>query len=51
MILGTFIENEGTLQRRAHAALGVYTIIPKIIFMVFLKKFLIKGLTLGAIKG
>ena len=51
VILGTFIENEGMLQWGALAALGVCTIMPTILFMVFLQKFLIKGLTLGALKG
>ena len=51
VILGTFIENEGMLQWGALAALGVCTILPTILFMVFLQKFLIKGLTLGALKG
>jgi multiple sugar transport system permease protein len=51
VILGTFIENEGMLQWGALAALGVCTIMPTILFMIFLQKFLIKGLTLGALKG
>jgi multiple sugar transport system permease protein len=39
------------LQWGALAALGVCTIMPTILFMIFLQKFLIKGLTLGALKG
>ena len=31
--------------------LGMCTILPTILFMVFMQKFLIRGLTLGALKG
>jgi len=48
--LGTFIENGGMLQRRALAALGVCAIMQTFIFIVFLQKFPIKGLTLSVIK-
>lgn len=49
--LATFVENEGMLQWGAMSALGIFTILPVLIFMVFLNKFLIKGLTLGSLKG
>ncbi len=51
VILATYVENEGMLQWGALAALGVWTVLPMILFMLFLRKFLIKGLTLGALKG
>ena len=51
VVLGTFIENEGMLQWGALAALGVWTVMPTLLFMLFLRKFLIRGLTLGALKG
>lgn len=51
VVLATYVENEGMLQWGALAALGVWTVLPTILFMLFLRKFLIKGLTLGALKG
>jgi multiple sugar transport system permease protein len=51
VVLATYIENEGTLQWGSLAALGVWTIMPTLLFMLFLKKFLIRGLTVGALKG
>jgi ABC-type glycerol-3-phosphate transport system permease component len=33
------------------AALGVWTVMPTLLFMLFLRKFLVRGLTLGALKG
>jgi multiple sugar transport system permease protein len=49
--LGTFVEGEGMIQWGQLGVLGMCTILPTIIFMVFLQKFLVKGLTLGALKG
>jgi multiple sugar transport system permease protein len=51
VVLATYVENEGTLQWGALAALGVWTVMPTLLFMLFLKKFLIRGLTLGALKA
>jgi multiple sugar transport system permease protein len=51
VVLATYIENEGTLQWGSLAALGVWTVMPTLLFMLFLKKFLIRGLTVGALKG
>jgi multiple sugar transport system permease protein len=51
VVLATYIENEGALQWGVLAALGVWTVMPTLLFMLFLRKFLIKGLTLGALKG
>ncbi len=51
VVLGTFVENEGMIQWGALAALGVCTVMPTVLFMIFLHKFLIKGLTLGSLKG
>ena len=49
--LATFVENEGMLQWGAMAALGIFTILPVLIFMIFMNRFLVKGLTLGSLKG
>jgi len=49
--LATFVENEGMLQWGAMSALGIFTILPVLVFMVFMNKFLVKGLTLGSLKG
>jgi len=49
--LGTFVEGEGMIQWGQLGVLGICTIVPTILFMVFLQKFLVKGLTLGAVKG
>lgn len=49
--LATFIETEGVIQWGIIAALGICTIMPMLLFMVFMHKFLIKGLTLGSLKG
>jgi len=49
--LGTFVEGEGMVQWGQLGVLGICTILPTILFMAFLQKFLIRGLTLGAIKG
>jgi multiple sugar transport system permease protein len=51
VVLATYIENEGTLQWGTLAALGVWTVMPTLLFMLFLRKFLIRGLTMGALKG
>lgn len=51
VVLATYVENEGTLQWGALAALGVWTVMPTLLFMLFLKRFLIRGLTVGALKG
>jgi multiple sugar transport system permease protein len=51
VVLGTYVENEGMLQWGILAALGVCTILPTVLFMVFMQKFLIKGLTLGSLKA
>jgi multiple sugar transport system permease protein len=51
VVLATFVENEGTLQWGSLAALGVWTVMPTLLFMLFLKKFLIRGLTVGALKA
>ncbi|HSB73883.1 MAG TPA: carbohydrate ABC transporter permease [Candidatus Methylomirabilis sp.] len=51
VVLATYVENEGSLQWGALAALGVWTVMPTLLFMLFLKKFLIRGLTVGALKA
>jgi multiple sugar transport system permease protein len=51
VVLATYVENEGTLQWGALAALGVWTVMPTVLFMLFLRKFLIRGLTVGALKA
>ena len=51
VVLATYIENEGALQWGVLAALGVWTVMPTLLFMLFLRKFLISGLTLGALKA
>ena len=51
VLLATYIENEGTLQWGVLAALGVWTVMPTLLFMLFMKKFLIRGLTMGALKA
>lgn len=51
VVLATYVENEGTLQWGALAALGVWTVMPTLLFMVCLQKLLIRGLTVGALKG
>ena len=51
VVLATYVENEGALQWGVLAALGVWTVMPTLLFMLFLRKFLIGGLTLGALKG
>jgi multiple sugar transport system permease protein len=51
VVLATYIENEGTLQWGVLAALGVWTVMPTLLFMLFLRKFLIRGLTMGALKA
>ena len=51
VVLGMFSDTEGMIQWGALGALGVWTILPTVLFMLFLSKFLIRGLTLGAIKG
>jgi multiple sugar transport system permease protein len=49
--LGTFVEGEGMVQWGQLGVLGMCTILPTILFMVFLQKFLVRGLTMGALKG
>jgi multiple sugar transport system permease protein len=49
--LGTFVEGEGMIQWGQLGVLGMGTILPTLLFMVFLQKFLVRGLTLGALKG
>lgn len=49
--LGTFVEGEGMIQWGQLGVLGVGTILPTIIFMIFMQRFLVRGLTLGALKG
>jgi multiple sugar transport system permease protein len=49
--LGTFVEGEGMIQWGQLGVLGLCTILPTILFMVFMQKFLVRGLTLGALKG
>ncbi|HSC70815.1 MAG TPA: carbohydrate ABC transporter permease, partial [Candidatus Methylomirabilis sp.] len=51
VVLATYVENEGSLQWGALAALGVWTVMPTLLFMLFLKKFRIRGLTVGALKA
>lgn len=51
VVLATYVENEGALQWGSLAALGVWTVMPTLLFMLFLRKFLIRGLTVGALKG
>jgi len=49
--LATYIEAEGMVQWGTIAALGVGTILPILIFVGAMHKYLIKGLTAGGIKG
>ena len=49
--LGTFVEGEGMIQWGQLGVLGVGTILPTILFMIFMQRFLVRGLTLGALKG
>ena len=49
--LGTFVEGEGMVQWGQLGVLGICTILPTLLFMVFLQKFLVRGMTLGALKG
>jgi len=49
--LATFMEGEGMVQWAQLGVLGMCTILPTILFMAFMQRFLVKGLTLGALKG
>jgi multiple sugar transport system permease protein len=49
--LATFVEGEGMVQWGQLGVLGMCTILPTILFMAFMQRFLVKGLTLGALKG
>jgi multiple sugar transport system permease protein len=49
--LATFLETEGAVQWQMVAALGLITIVPVFLFMGFLHRFMVRGLTLGALKG
>lgn len=51
VVLATLSDTEGQIQWGALSALGVGTVLPTILVMVFLGRFLIRGLTLGAVKG
>lgn len=49
--LATFVEGEGMVQWGQLGVLGMCTILPTILFMAFMQRFLVRGLTLGALKG
>lgn len=51
VVLATLADTEGQIQWGALSALGVGTVLPTVLVMVFLGRFLIRGLTLGAVKG
>jgi multiple sugar transport system permease protein len=48
--IATFVESEGRIQWGSMAALGTIAISPMVVFMVFMHKYLIKGLTAGALR-
>jgi len=49
--LATFLEAEGSVQWQLVAALGVLTIVPVFVFMGAMHRFMVGGLTMGALKG
>lgn len=49
--LMAFLESEGMVQWGSVSVLGFATILPTLIFMVVLNRFLVKGLMVGAVKG
>jgi multiple sugar transport system permease protein len=49
--LATFLEAEGSVQWQLVASLGVLTILPVFLFMGLMHRFMVKGLTMGALKG
>ncbi len=51
VVVATFTETEGMLQWGTISVLGVLTIIPILIIVLFLRKYLVKGLLIGAVKG
>jgi multiple sugar transport system permease protein len=51
VLLANYIENEGSLQWGILAALGIWTILPTLLIMIVLNRFLVTGLTMGAVKG
>lgn len=48
--LATFVEAEGQVQWGAVASLGLVTILPAVLFVLFMQRYLVDGLTLGAMK-
>jgi len=46
-----FIETEAMVRWNTVAALGLVTVLPAVLFTVLLHKFLVRGLTVGAVKG
>jgi multiple sugar transport system permease protein len=51
VVVASFTETEGMLQWGTISVLGVLTIIPILIIVLFLRKYLVKGLLIGAMKG
>jgi len=49
--LASLLEAEGAVQWQLMAALGVLTILPVFLFMGAVHRFVVRGLTLGALKG
>jgi len=49
--LASFLEAEGSVQWQLVASLGVLTILPVFLFMGAMHRFMVRGLTLGALKG
>jgi multiple sugar transport system permease protein len=49
--LASFLEAEGAVQWQLVAALGVLTILPVFLFMGAMHRFMVRGLTMGALKG
>jgi multiple sugar transport system permease protein len=49
--LATFLEAEGSVQWQLVAALGVMTVLPGFVPMDAMNRFMVRGLTMGALKG
>lgn len=49
--VASFVETEGMLQWGTISVLGILTVFPILIITLFLRKYLMKGLLMGAVKG
>jgi multiple sugar transport system permease protein len=47
----SFMEVEGMLEWSVIASLGMFTLLPMIIFILLARRFIERGITLGAVKG